>query len=826
MKRTSAEKFARRAIATLAVALLSCRIAGAADEFPDVTAAARPLADGVPQVAVVRLRELLTHDLSPAEASAARQKLAEALIDAGQPQKALELLDGAAQDSSEVEFLRAQALASLERWEEALPAYHRVAEDSASPVHDDAKMGEAESFRALGRADDALRTLASLQRVPRWRVRAQLRSAGLLIDRHDTAGATRIMGATQAKSISEKKEKRYLRARLEAALGHREKATELFGTILQKPEGASYAVLVAALFALADAHRKLNTPEAGDDALENFIDHYGTSAGLAPVFAKLDQLYAMERKPSRRELARWANDPAQPRRALAQWYLARADTRAGRRDDALRIFAQLRESHPTLPPLAEAYLQFAELVADDRRFDEAISILDDALVLRPERALEERIKMMTGEIHYRAGQWEAAARTFDEQARNRPAVAADALFNASAAWLQLKDNVRFVADSDALNAAGADEATRGDLVLEAGLVQAAQGDKRATDSLQAFVRDFPRHQRVSEALVALAELSFHAAPPRIAEAQKYLERAAGSQPTALANERADYLRIWIADATPDPDKPSVIALSTQFLERYPESAVAGDVRMKLAEASYRRHDFANAQTQFELLAQKNPNGAYTEKALFFAAESALQSMGADSLDRALVLLDDVVKRGGELKWAARNEQAATERKLGKPNDALTLYDEVLKGDAKPGDKWEALCGKADISYDMGANDRAKYPAAMELYEQLASAAQASPHWRNQALFKAAMCLEKLDDRPRALEMFYKVIEGENRPGKSAEYFWFYKAGFNAARLLEDDSKWDQAASVYEKLASSAGDRSEEAKSRLARLRLEHFLWDR
>jgi hypothetical protein len=42
--------------------------------------------------------------------------------------------------------------------------------------------------------------------------------------------------------------------------------------------------------------------------------------------------------------------------------------------------------------------------------------------------------------------------------------------------------------------------------------------------------------------------------------------------------------------------------------------------------------------------------------------------------------------------------------------------------------------------------------------------------------------------------------------------------------LEDDSKWESAAAVYEKLAAAGGSRSEEAMARLKRLRLEHFLW--
>jgi tetratricopeptide (TPR) repeat protein len=203
----------------------------------------------------------------------------------------------------------------------------------------------------------------------------------------------------------------------------------------------------------------------------------------------------------------------------------------------------------------------------------------------------------------------------------------------------------------------------------------------------------------------------------------------------------------------------------------------------------------------------------------------MQSMGAQSLDRALVLLDEVVKKNGELKWAARNEQAVIERKLGKPQDAATLYDEVLQGTARPEEKREALCGKGDILYESGPVDRENYTRAIEVYDQLASQKDAPPHWRHQALFKKGICLEKLDDRDDALATFYKIIEEESRPDREREFFWYYKAGFNAARLLEDASKWQPAAVVYQKLVSAGGARSDEAKSRLSRLRLEHFLWE-
>ena len=247
--------------------------------------------------------------------------------------------------------------------------------------------------------------------------------------------------------------------------------------------------------------------------------------------------------------------------------------------------------------------------------------------------------------------------------------------------------------------------------------------------------------------------------------------------------------------------------------------------MKLAEAYFRRGDFANAQTQFELLAQQKPEAPLAEKALFFAARSAMQSMGAGALDHALALLDQVVKLEGELKWAARNEEAAIERRLGKNREALALYDEVLKHDAKPAERREALCGKADIFYEKGADDAENYRRAIELYEQLAGEPGAPAHWRNQAEFKKGKALEKLNEKGAALTTYYDVLERGARPDVQHEFFWFYKAGFNAAQLLEEASDWKSAVAVYRKLAAVGGVRSEEAKARLTQLRLEHFLWE-
>ena len=61
-------------------------------------------------------------------------------------------------------------------------------------------------------------------------------------------------------------------------------------------------------------------------------------------------------------------------------------------ENALRIFGELREAQPPLPALAEGLIEFAQLELDNRHFDEALAILEDARALHPEPALLERIE--------------------------------------------------------------------------------------------------------------------------------------------------------------------------------------------------------------------------------------------------------------------------------------------------------------------------------------------------------------------------------------------------------------------------------------------------
>src|SRR5205823_5103598 len=143
----------------------------------------------------------------------------------------------------------------------------------------------------------------------------------------------------------------------------------------------------------------------------------------------------------------------------------------------------------------EGLFELAQLEMDERHFEEALAVLHDAAALQPASLWRERIALLTARAHYQARQFDKAGQTFEQVASSSPRLRRDSLYNASVAWLQQNDRDRFLADTKDLTGTGATDETRGDLLLEEGLTQAAQGNSKAAQTVESFVRQFPRHKR-------------------------------------------------------------------------------------------------------------------------------------------------------------------------------------------------------------------------------------------------------------------------------------------------------------------------------------------
>jgi hypothetical protein len=289
--------------------------------------------------------------------------------------------------------------------------------------------------------------------------------------------------------------------------------------------------------------------------------------------------------------------------------------------------------------------------------------------------------------------------------------------------------------------------------------------------------------------------------------------------------QAKYLAVFLADSGGDVQPEEVLAQGDAFLREYPDSALSNQMRMKLGEVYFRRKDFANAEEQFAGIASRDPEGALTETALFLAGQCAASRLNPGSVDDALRYWERVAQGTGALRWRARYQQAAVKSRIGEDADGAELFGRIISS-TEPIDRelrLAARCGRADALLAMAKRGAVPLTEAIAEYEALATQPDVPPVWRNQALHKKAKALEATQQQ-EALEGFYRVLEAPDSV-EAGEFFWLFKAGFDAARILEGRQAWRDCTALYERLARLGGPRAQEAKNRAFQIRLERFLWE-
>ena len=226
----------------------------------------------------------------------------------------------------------------------------------------------------------------------------------------------------------------------------------------------------------------------------------------------------------------------------------------------------------------------------------------------------------------------------------------------------------------------------------------------------------------------------------------------------------------------------------------------------------------NAQVQFETLANENPDGDYAEPALFLAGQCAGKLSNAE---RAKKLFDQVVERKGPLKHHSRFQQGLIEHELN--NDASAIFQTIL--DAQPPAsaelRYATFCAIGDNLVRVAKDSPSKLGSALTAYTQLAAIPDIPAEWHNQAVYKKAKVLMQLGQAQEALEFLNALIDS----AATTETFWLYKAGFEAASMLEGQGSWRSAIAIYEKLEKIPGPRAEESRGKAKELRLKKFIWD-
>ncbi|MEK0446764.1 MAG: outer membrane protein assembly factor BamD [Verrucomicrobiota bacterium] len=805
---------------------------GQAAEAPELVRAREWLRQGAGVVAVEPLGQFLKKEgLSAAERREASLLLARAYVRGGEWEKVGPLLKEWQQEG-EARFWMAEASLREGFEAEAAVGFEEAAQGGADRLA--CGLGRAEALAAMGRSGEALMELEALAREGFSGEELWVALAGLQLDLGHAGQARRWMQELVREKAAPSRAFRLLEGRCWLAENRLGEAEERFGTFLAPGAEVSAADYVTAALGQAEAQARGGRVAAAVKGLLQAVRAEREIPGAAPLFARLSEWCARSGESGLDEFREWTRLASGNRRALALFYLAQADFALGKTERAAEGLARLCSEFPVHPLRAQAFLQQAESAMESRRWERAEGLLAEGLGCCRDEVLRRALQFRQALVWFQQERYREALAGW-EGLSGRDAEGEGLLrYYTALTALRLGEVGRTQAELRKLREWEGAGALASELELELAFQWAREGHEEAESALVLFLQGHPAHPRRPEAHIVLAELYFRRAAqsksgPRAKEweqkSAEALQAVVGHPASAQVTDQAAYLAVFLADTPSARDEAKVIELGERFLRERPQSPLVAEIRMKLGEVYLRRRDFANAETQYASVANGGAEGELLWTALYLAGQSASGLMNVGSVDRALEYWERVAHGAGTLRWEARYQQAAVKSRLGEEEKGIVLFDTILE--AQEGVSTElrlsAQCGKGDALLALARRAGGSVEEALKAYRVLAEGPAVPPHWRNQAMYKIAKVREGIS-LTEALGDFYRVLDA---PGsvEGGEFFWLFKAGFDAGRILEGMGKWRDAVALYDRLERLGGPRSEEAKGRARQLRLEHFLWD-
>ena len=718
---------------------------------------------------------------------------AEAMIGSGDYSAAAALLSPLLEQqkpgvmSDRITLALARALRGKKQPDQALKLLNTIAPDS--PVIEDASLEMVADLLALGRNTESLKLLQGFA-----------------------------PASEEGKAM-----KVYLKGLIAWESGRTDEARKIFLSVpASTPWSGAASTLGAAL-----CYASSGKPQAGIDLMEKHLDTVDDDLLLPEQFRLLNQLYQSASTPDTTMLKKWAEDSARPARArLAAMYQAKGEFRLNHPELAETLLdAFIR--HNVDDPLADQ----ARVLLSASRLRRGLS--DDALGWASDRPgatpeIRARLAYLRGLAAANLGKFEDAKIDFQFAASLDPKLSQDALFNKTL-LIATTDRGKLDTSEAALSMLKqTDGPPSQEMEFQMALDLARRGSADGLTLLEKVADETPDPVLKSRARLAAAELKMKAGQGGAATQ----ELATAVHENSSDPEREEYLNVFLKDTGKRSDVPGVIAVAKAFLQAHPDSRFVPEVRLKLAEALLSSGDVQGARVEFEQLASSGSGTEIGRRALFLAAQAAARLMDPTSLDDSLMLYERVAETGtnDQLVWQARLQEGALKNAQNLPMESLAIYDKILSyptNQTSPGPDLElraaTLMAKADTQHQLGEKDPAQEREALNTWQMISSDPALPLRWRNEALCKSGLVLEDLGEGDAALAAYYQAFK--NPRTNEPEQLWHDKAAFEAARLLEIRKQWNDAVNLYAQILSEGGPRAGEAKARLAKLRLENFLWE-
>ncbi len=461
---------------------------------------------------------------------------------------------------------------------------------------------------------------------------------------------------------------------------------------------------------------------------------------------------------------------------------------------ASRAFEQAAALAVTPDRKAETLMQAADAAFAIGSFGQAAAWFATAADLAPDTPAAENARFNQAMAKAREGQAAKAAELFAGFLKTYPAskLSVQAELEQGVALRDSGNTVAAAATLLRLAQNHPADALAPQALLDAHLAEVADGRlDQANRILGQFLEKYPASPLAPRALYERARLAFRAgrAEPALADCRLFLERHPQS-PLA-----ADVL-MWIGDYQLTAGlRAQAEATWLDLAARFPASPLAPQAILEAAKSALLRQDTTRAQALTDQLQKDLPAGS---AAPAFAVQAEL-------------LRGDILAEQGRYADALTHFRKAAETANASPLTATAR--------ARSGDMLYALA-------DGGAKDDPNLLQAAEIFSALSRDPAMAPGDRENARYRLGKVREKLTQNDQAVAEYLAVLyeyEDDLKAGRPRDWTGFVRAGFDAARLLTLQERWEEAARIYQRVAAAGLPESPEAALKAKELRAAHHL---
>ena len=425
--------------------------------------------------------------------------------------------------------------------------------------------------------------------------------------------------------------------------------------------------------------------------------------------------------------------------------------------------------------------------------------------------------------------WQDASKAYHSAIEIWPAVARRAAVQDGMGWAYLKQE-KLDSALDAFRLAGklADrDDVRASAIMKEGDVLSALG--RGDEAMGRYREVLARFPDTAVAkklsrIVRIREIEASGREAfkgyRFSDAQKAFAEVAREEP--VRKPRMDYFNVLCLYGQGLDAKAEAVA--KDLSDNCEDKAVRALATLWLAKFSYNRGEWKKARALF---------GAYvdlvgaTEESAEALLWSARASLAENDFKQAVQTVTKLAEShpGSVVCRRAMLVQGEALIELARFDEAVLVLERVaLAKESSPEDQLRARVLKADALFAMGADNAARYTAALEAYRAVLFGGALGPSERLVVSFKIALALEKLNRIDEAVDQYYSQVllayrEGRLRGGRYDDEARaaFSRAAFRLVDEFESRGNEFQTVRVLELVAESDVPAASAAAKRIERI---------